>query len=381
MTINYQVLVLQSERPEWLSSLQQAISACLKNLGLHASMNVDVTEELLEGDAPALTLVLIGAKSKSDEHLHERIDLARSEGLLVVPVLDDLQRFSEQVPSQIARQNGFEWSGSEPDVRLAHFVLEQLGIEESSRRVFLSHRRTDGQAAAEQLHDALARVHFTPFIDRFAIPTGADMQEYIADALESFGFILVLETPEAHLSEWVFYEVDYALAHTMGLLILTWPGNPEPIPGSPGVPRLELSPEEIGEDAYGRPVLTEVALDRILREIEKHHAYGLVRRRRMMLESVREAMQSRGVACEQLRDWHLEVDSDGAGLVIGVAPRLPESEDLQLLDETRNSRDPAADAVLVHSSRRIASHRRRHLEWTIGARRLRLIPDNDVGSI
>jgi len=48
MTINYQVLVLQSERPEWLSSLQQAISACLKNLGLHASMNVDVTEELLE---------------------------------------------------------------------------------------------------------------------------------------------------------------------------------------------------------------------------------------------------------------------------------------------------------------------------------------------
>lgn len=381
MTVTYQILVLHTDRAEWLERIERAVPTHLRDMGLHASISVDVTEELLAGDAPSVAIVLLSHTSLADLHLSERIEATRNAGVLLIPIVDDLNTFLHQVPGDLAKHNGFEWAGDAPESRLAQLLFEQLGIEDRHRKVFLSHKRSDGRGAAEQLFDSLLRVRFTPFIDRYAIPVGEEVQQFIADSLEQYAFLLVLETPEAHLSEWVFDEVDYALAHTMGLLILQWPGTQNPIPGTIGVPRIELSADEITTDSHGYEVLTETALDRVLRDVELHHAFGLVRRRRMLITSTRERMEADGLRCEELKSWHLEVTGRGDGAIIAVAPRLPVVEDLQFLDETRNSLNPTANAVLVHSSRRISAQRKQHLDWAIGDRRLRLLPESDVGTI
>jgi len=311
--------------------------------------------------------------------LAEQIRLARHDGVTIIPVVDDLTGFSLQVPDLLSSFNGIEWSGSSPASRLASAVLEELSIVDRDRRVFVSHRRSDGLAAAEQLHDALSHVRFKPFIDRFAIPPGDDVQRCIADALEDFAFLLVLETPDAHLSDWVFDEVDYALAHAMGLLIVTWPGNPKPIPGSLGVPRLVLETADLVRDEHNYEVLTAEALDRAISEAEAAHARGLVRRRRMLLRSVQEAAESHGGSCTALRDWVIDVASPLGHSVVAVAPRIPASEDLHRLDQARAQVDPSARALLVHAARRLDDSRRRHLEWVNGDRSLQMLPENAIG--
>lgn len=379
MAITYRVQVLHVERSDWLAQLRQAVAAELTDLGVHKSLSVSLTEDPAIGDAPALVVVLGGSAAKASSVLQDQVLGAHRSGLVVVPVVEDLASFHAHVPGAASAFNGFEWSGHNPERRLARVILEQLGIEERDRRVFISHRRSDGLAAAEQLHDQLSRFRFRPFIDRFAIAPGAPVQSSIADALERFAFMLLLETPEAHLSDWVFDEVDYALAHAMGLLIIQWPGNPTPIPGSVGLPRFELDSADVQRDRHDYEVLTPDAVDRVLREIEAAHARGIARRRRMVLRSVQEAAVNRGASCVPLKDWLLDINSLGGHSIVAVAPRLPESEDLHRLDDARARLDPAADACLVHASRRLEPERLEHLKWVTGGRNLELIPENAIG--
>ena len=171
------------------------------------------------------------------------------------------------------------------------------GIEERQRRVFISHKRDDGLGAAEQLHDALAHERFLPFIDRFVIPHGARVQDTIADALEDHAFLLLLETPLAWSSDWVFDEVEYALSHTMGILIARWPDDVRPVPGSADLKRFDLEPTDLITDAHGYDVLTDAALEQVTAAVERAHAHGLVRRRRMMVLSVEEAARAGARRC------------------------------------------------------------------------------------
>ena len=379
MSITYQVQVLHAERSDWLAQIRQAVAAELIDLGVHKSVSVSLTEDPAVGDTPALVVVLGGPEAKASGPLEDRVRNAQRTGLVVLPVVEDLASFGALVPNAASRFNAFEWSGQNPERRLARVILEELDIEDRDRRVFISHKRSDGLAAAEQLHDQLTHVRFRPFIDRFAISPGADVQASIADALESFAFLLLLETHEAHLSEWVFDEVDYALAHAMGLLIVRWPGNPTSIPGSDGLPRLELDPADVQRDGHDYDVLTSDAVDRVIREVEAAHARAIVRRRRMLLRSVQEAAECRGATCIPLKDWSLDINSSGVRSIVTVAPRLPEPKDLHKLDAARRLLDPAADACLEHASRHLDTQRRGHLEWVIGGRNLELIPENAIG--
>ena len=206
------------------------------------------------------------------------------------------------------------------------------------------------------------------------------MQEEIADALEDHAFLLVLETPLAHTSDWVFDEVDYSLSHAMGTLILQWPDNPKPVPGSNSLPRKTLSEDELTADSHGYAVLTDAALDETIAAVEAAHARGLVRRRRMLVRSIEEAAGASGAtSCVPLPEWRLLVEHGAKSTLLGVTPRLPTAEDLQLLDEVRGKTSNDPSAVLVHSARALRADRAAHLTWVAGDRELELTPENAIG--
>ena len=183
------------------------------------------------------------------------------------------------------------------------------------------------------------------------------------------------------MSDWVFDEVDYALAHAMGMLIVSWPGEPDPVPGSLGIPRLQLDDEDFIWNGHVQGLLTDDAVDRVVRATEAAHARGLVRRRRMLIGSVQEAAEAAGASCTVLKDWTLDVSTDVGRTIVTVAPRLPESEDLHRLDRTRVAVDATASAILVHAARRLDADRQSHLQWVRGDRDLGLCPENAVGGI
>lgn len=380
MTVAYEIHAHQVDRPDWLAELRQAVAQELVDLGMHRSVEVTVTETGAPGGAtPAVGIVLVGPGSKTDAGIAAEIATADAAGLVMIPVVDDLGTFHDQVPAGVAPLNGFEWSGVDPARRLSRILLEELGIEDSDRRVFISHKRSDGLGAAEQLHDALSHNRFVPFIDRFHVPPGGDVQEHIADALEQYAFVLLLETPDAHLSPWVFDEVDYALSHTMGTLIVQWPGDPSPLPGSSGIPRIALDASDLTTDSHGYEILTDDALDRLLREVEAAHANGLVRRRRMLVCSVEDAARAKARTPVALKDWTMDITSPSGRSIVAVAPRLPNAGDLQRLDQARQAIDTDAEALLVHATRHLRDPHREHLTWVKGDRNIDLIPENAIG--
>jgi hypothetical protein len=347
-------------------------------LGIHKSVTVVVSADPPTSE-PAVGVYLGSPAAAADPGCIATVDAALGRLQLIVPVVDDLTDFSAQVPPGLQPLNGWRWFGPDAPRRLARLLLEELGIEERQRSVFISHKREDGLLAAEQLYERLVKSSFRPFIDRFDIRPGADVQAMIADALEAHAFLLLLETPLAHTSEWVYDEVEYALSHAMALHIITWPGNPTEVPGSGRLRRQHLQGTDLAT-AKGYQILTDGALDAAFSEIEGAHAVGLVRRRRNLLRSVEDAAVARGLRCTPLQSWRLLVEGPNRREVVAVSPRLPDVDDLRQLDMLRvGTRPNPPPGVLVHAARVLRDDRRNLLGWATGDRPLTLVPENAVG--
>ena len=376
----YAVQVVELDRADRFAALRDTVASELLSLGLHRTLRVNVTDAPVPAAQPGVVVYLGSPSAASAPTVDRHIATALASGLVVIPVVDDPAAIPAQLPQSLAPINAFTWQGQLAPQRLARLLLEELGIEDKQRQLFISHKRDDGLGAAEQLHDRLSRERFLPFIDRFAITPGAPVQEVIADALEDRAFLLLLETPLAHKSPWVFDELDYALSHTMGTLILQWPNNPTPVPGSAGLPRELLAPDDLLEDDHRYQILTPAALERVVALVEAAHAHGLVRRRRMLVTSIQEAALAAGCRCLPTQSWRLVVQQGAHSTLVGVTPRLPTATDLQYLDDARNQIDPTTSAVLVHSARYLRELRRAHLTWVTGNRDLTLVPENAIGA-
>lgn len=371
------------ESAERFEALGRALSAELLAQGLHRTIGIAPIEfDAQSESAPSLGVYLASPPALADDGLSGRVAAALEEGLVVIPVVEDLGAYSTAVPEPLRPINGWAWEGAEPAARLARFVLEQLGIEERQRKVFISHKREDGLMAAEQLHDALSKARFDPFIDRFNIDPGEDIQSRIADQLEDYAFMLLLETPLAYTSDWVYDEVDYALCHHMGVLILRWPGGHPEVPGSNRIDRVLLGEEDLHRDEHHFDVLGDGALDRVLGQVEAAHASGMVRRRRNLIRSIEDAATYGGCSTTPLADWRVRVEcpTGEEETVLAVTPRLPCADDLQALDEARAEAGEGVGAVLVHAARGLRPELRGHLQWVAGDRGLTLIPEYSIGS-
>ncbi|CAL4858623.1 toll/interleukin-1 receptor domain-containing protein [Microbacterium sp. MM2322] len=380
MTTTYGIRVIHKGREGDAGTISQAVAQELLTLGLHRSLTVTVSESRTSDTNPHVCVYLGDATAKADPDIADEIAYELNRGTTIFPLVDDLGHFSAQVPKILAFANAIAWNGQESLGRVVRVLFEELGIEDRQRKVFISHRRDDGLGAAEQLHDRLTHFGFQPFIDRFAIREGADVQSEIANALEDHAFLLLLETPLAHTSDWVYDEVDYALSHTMGVLIARWPGDVQDVPGSSGIPRLQIGETEIVTDEHNFDVFTEAGLDRLVSRVEEAHALGLVRRRRMLVKSIEEAARAAGVAsCVSLQDWRLLVETAEGRIVVGTTPRLPTASDLQEVDEVAAEIGAELPGLLVHSARLLSDRLSRHLQWVSGGRRMSMIPENAVG--
>ena len=378
----YHIHLLAHDGDVRCMELEGAVLAEITELGLHRALVVNVNREPAGEEEPSVGVYFGGKDALGDPTLASEAQGLLDSGTTVIPVVSSLADFSHEVAAELHDLNGVEWSGEDPAVRVARILLEELGIEDRQRRVFISHKREDGLGAAEQLHDVLSHHGFQPFIDRFAIRPGERVQDYIADALEDHAFLLVLETELAHRSAWVYDEVDYALSHAMGILIVQWPGDPPPVPGSPRLPRIALAPDDLKKDEHGYDVLMPPARDRLLAEVEAAHAYGIVRRRRSLTRSVEEASLAGGAyACTPQRGWRLLVEHASGETLVGVAPRLPTAADLQQLDQARSGHEDGVEAMLVHSARVLREPLREHLSWVTGDRSLTLRAENAVGGV
>jgi hypothetical protein len=377
-TTNYYIEIFADPTDARVPELQDAVHREISRLGIHRTVSVKLLNAPVKNDLAAA--VYFGTTEiAQDDLVTALVSRSLEKSRVIIPVVNDLTTYMSSVPECLRPLNAFAWLGQQSAEVLCRKLLEELGIEDRQRRVFISHKRDDGLAAAEQLHEHLSRNGFLPFIDRFHIPSGSDVQAEIADQLEDCAMLLLLETPLAHTSDWVFDEVDYALSHIMGMHIVSWPDTETELPGTHGLPRQLLAKSDL-RSQKGYDIFTSATIDRLIAEVEAEHARAMVQRRKYLLVSAEEAAQDAGRECIPLPGWRMVVQSQSGSSIVQVTPRLPAVDDLYALDNVREDFPGAPSGILIHAARRLRDSRRNLLLWAGKSRDLTLVPENAIGS-
>ncbi len=176
---------------------------------------------------------------------------------------------------------------------LAHRIGAMLGLRLQGRdaKIFLSHRASDGDKIAAQLHEHLVSLGYRPFLDEAReldgdtkILPGSAVQNEIDAALEDASLLLLIDTPDILSSKWVKHEVDTATASMLPVLPIHFRASVDPARG----PRFRVLRdlqrwEEIPLPAHIDNPLTPLELDLIVQAAEQYLCELFRRRRRVPL--------------------------------------------------------------------------------------------------
>lgn len=146
-------------------------------------------------------------------------------GIPLVPVVDDLRSFSFQsIPAGLEFLSARNARGLQPGdgASIVESVRQWLGFAAANRlrKVFISYRRADSQAAAEQIETYLWSKKCQVFLDTVQIDGGEPVQEVIEEALHDMDFVLFLDSGGVAGSRWIIEELNVALTHRIPVAVV-----------------------------------------------------------------------------------------------------------------------------------------------------------------
>jgi hypothetical protein len=353
----YSVGFVHTDRGDWKASLQAAIGTAVSRHTGTASL-----VGFVEPDESDLVLCLGSSALAADNNADATIRGLLDRGVRVLPIVDDLQHFHSQMPPALNILNGMQWKDP---VAIAEEVLRHLGLAERDRRVFLSYLRRETTPLAHQLYDELHKRGFFVFLDSFEIEHGAVVQARIEQALHETAFVLLLYSPSVESSCWVEKEINFALAHRLGLMALALPGAGKKLPFrmTPADRREELAKTDF--DSSGR--LTPAALERVCVSLEGEHADQFRQRRDRLLQDVSEALGNQVI---RIGMHSFRYEGTKYSAFVRVNARAPQARDLYLLDQdyiaTKQTGPKPVKRVLVAVKGGFHEHQEL-TQWACGA--------------
>lgn len=285
----YQIVILDPGKQHTVA-LRSTLRGQCRELGLSSPRDLVILDEdsFAHGFEPRspTTAVYYGTAEPSDRCTAVATTL-RERLIAILPLVLNLNGYKKQVPRCLHRVNGMQFDPADSRHSVvASWLFEELGLLRASRFVFISYRRAEAQAVAEQIDDALYKRSYRVFLDTHSLRYGVSFQEAIGDQLANADLLLLLDTREALKSRWVAEE--FAQAQTLGLAILhvVWPDHTPP-------QEADLSEKEylvrgdFIDDGYplgSHSRLTDQALRRILHKTEALRARAYAARRRRVVD-------------------------------------------------------------------------------------------------
>ncbi len=226
----YQLILLGDTSNPACRSIRYRFFELLKERGLDDSLVA-----VLDGD---LVLVAPGAggyeSSKPSFAFyfgklgHENEDIAAVERLkgnadAIFPIYFQAGRFQDEVPEELWTANGRLFEPGELD-SIVNVALEELRLLRKTRRVFISYKRSESLAVANQLYDILSRNQFNVFLDTYSIRGSADFQAELKHQITDCDVLVQLNSAKFMDSKWCREEISEANAHQVGVLQINWPG-------------------------------------------------------------------------------------------------------------------------------------------------------------
>lgn len=276
--------------------------------------------------------------------------VARAKSPLLV-VLPPGANVGSVLPAHLQRWNAMFLDGGVSNIASAIEVAAGM-IE---RRLFLSYRRSDTQALADQLFTAFERRGYRVFLDRFVGTPGRQFPQQIIEELVDKGAVLVLESPDLRASSWTLAEVAVAHLFSLGLFSIQVPGGVS-LRGIPHRERLQPS-EYIGATA------TPAAIDRIVDFVSRHYFEQSLRRRLTMKYRLQLTLAGEGLNAHEEANGTYAIPSGVTEYQLHLCARPPGINDMRrIIDAGGNRRK-----VIVAPHRLQPPDRVADTEWLAGS--------------
>ncbi len=142
-------------------------------------------------------------------------------GDAVYPVF--FNNYEAEVPDVLRPVNGVKYSDEKLD-SIVNVAFEELRLLRKKRRVFISYKRSDSIAIANQLYDVLSRNQFDVFLDTYSIRGAVDFQAELRHRITDCDVLIQLNSQGFKESKWCEEEITEANARRVGVLQINWPG-------------------------------------------------------------------------------------------------------------------------------------------------------------
>lgn len=365
----YQVVLLGQTRPAVRDALRKTLVARMREMDLDVDAHVVFLDA---SDARALTQAGPAVCAFVGGHFYDAMDSATvawlvDDAVLVLPLVESLDGYENQVPSPLWPINGKVLSDTAEDIESAvGLIMEGLGLLRRTRRLFISYRRTEASDAAHQLYDLLDDRGFDVFLDTRKVRPGDPFQEELLHRLSDSDVLIILDTDGFLESEWTREELAQAQAMALGVLQVQWPGV-----GRPAYAALCTVVPLGAADLDGKR-LTDDALHRIGYQTETLRARSIAARYTSLVGDFDAIAEQEGIPSTVQPTRYLELAPPGKNPVaviptVGV-PETLSYQDIEALLSRLASDGSAAPsrAVILYDPVPVRPRWKRHLDWLDG---------------
>jgi hypothetical protein len=362
----YQIAILDAIGNQ-AAVLRSTLESRLQDLKLDPSRDAEFLGEhqLHRLRADSKKVGVLFSDGAGGQGLASQVQMLLDSPAVVVPAVTSLQDFSSKVPPALLATNGLELDPADARLeKVAGLLLELLGLLRKRRRLFISYKRTESAAVAQQLYHGLDERSFDVFLDTLSVRPGDQFQEQLWHRMTDSDVVILLYTQSVHSSGWVEQEIERANGMKITVLQLIWPGVPRDRRTELFEP-VYLKAGDFDSDRPGRIAASEVS--RICTLVESLRARSLARREAGLVETLRDRAAKLRMTTSVQPARHVDVHCD-AQTFARVIPSVgvPDSEALQLWALAPAEGAAPREVVLLYDSLNVTANWRTHLDWLGG---------------
>lgn len=291
------------------------------------------------------------------------------------------EKFENEVPEVIRIMNGKRYIVDDHE-KYVNYAFESMKLLRENRKLFISYRRTDSSAVANQLFDAFVRSNYDVFLDTYSINPAKNFQEELHHRMTDCDVLIQLYTNDFKKSEWCNEEITSANQKQIGVVEVVWPNC------NPDIHNLLCEPIQLSEELFVNKNfhnedcrLTEESIVNIIYTVESVRARNLAARQDNLVgEFVEEARKQERRLIQEYR-YLVENQENGRIRLFIPAIGIPQSydcfESLRFRELLNNEK---LELFLIYDDLCIRKRWIEHLEWLNKSLEVKTIKKKDFES-
>ena len=286
------------------------------------------------------------------------------DGTMILPVY--FNDFSKEIPEELKKQNGIKYDDNQRS-RIANVVLQAFELLRSTRKVFISYKRSESTSVAIQMYEALESHNFDVFLDTHSIEKEEPFQDELWHRMTDCDVILLLNTPGFLESHWCKEELAVAGSKQIGIVQLIWPNHTIESISHLSYP-LKLKNSDFEKGIYNNKdssKLNNTKIKEIVQQVESVRARNLASRQDNLITEFRKIAEQCGRNIIIQPERFLTEELSGKNIIYIPTIGIPQSTDCQSAEIRHEfEKDPNNTCIrLIYDDLRIRDKWLKHLDW------------------